>query len=379
MAAKTTRPALLDAALVALLLGLCLGTFATELTTGLALAAALLWGRRSELAPWWPPLLLLAAALAVAAAPGPLADWREVVGRVWPFAPLLAVPALLAEHRPDTRARLADIGLWAAGLLGLAGAVQAALTQAAATGPFSHHLTLGYALVPPLAVAAARRRWLPLLGCGIGVLASGASGPLLAAAVALAAATRIPPGLSLAAGVGAALAVMRGLQQGAAPDGDLAQRVLLWRTGARVAEAAPWGTGPTGFREAASVAQHALQPGFHFPLHAHDSVLQLAAVAGMGAWIALAVLVATLWRRTDRAGRAVLAGLAVGALTQDVLGDLEVVRAAAVWLAWGAVAAAEPARHPAVPSRAALLAHTGLGHSTPSAAGGAVLGGTSSC
>ena len=86
------------------------------------------------------------------------------------------------------------------------------------------------------------------------------------------------------------------------------------------------------------MVQQALQPGFHFPLHAHDSALQLGALVGLGGWVALAWLCWEAWQRTDRAGRTLLAALAVGALTQDVLGDLEVARAAAAWVAWGVVA-----------------------------------------
>ena len=119
---------------------------------------------------------------------------------------------------------------------------------------------------------------------------------------------------------------------------DVQQRAVLWASGAWLTLDRPLGVGTGHFRQADGAVQQALQPGFHFPLHAHDSALQLGALVGLGGWVALAWLCWEAWQRTDRAGRALLAALAVGSLTQDVLGDLEVTRAAAAWLAWGMVA-----------------------------------------
>ena len=116
---------------------------------------------------------------------------------------------------------------------------------------------------------------------------------------------------------------------------------MLWSTGAALAAEQPLGTGPLGFREPAARVQEALEPGFYFPLHAHDAALQVASLAGFGALLAWVWLGTTLWQQTDRAGRAALAALLVGGLTQDTFGDLEVVRAL---LAWAMLSGNPPAR-----------------------------------
>ncbi len=324
-----------DAALILLFCGLVAGTFATELTTGLAVALALLVGDRARMKAPAAALCVLGAALLLAApqnvaAGGELAALREVPGRLWPLAPLLVVPALAAAPA----ARVERIGLSAAALVGLVAVGQRVITGAdTVAGPFSHHLTLGYALVVPLVVALSRRRWALAIGCGAGVVAAGGAGPVLAAAVGALGALLVAPSWALVAGVGATLGGIAAL----AGDAELHQRVVLWDSGAWLALDRPAGAGLASFRPSLALAQDALEPGFHFPLHAHDSSLQLAVLAGLGSWIALAWLWLWLWRRSGRAGRAALAALAVGSLTQDVLGDLEVARSLSAWLAWSAL------------------------------------------
>lgn len=315
-----------------LLVGLGLGTFGTELTTGLALAGAILGGERRRMGRLGGPVLLLAACFLLAAPLGGPGAWREVLGRAWPLAPLLALPALARQREADVE----RLGLLAALLPALWGLGQALLADTPGRGPFSHHLTLGYALIPPLAVAAHRRRWALAAALALGVASTGGSGPLLAAAVALAGALLVPPGAALAGGLALALgAIGLGASRGLPA---LHERAVLWTTGGTLALQHPTGTGTGAFRAAAATAQARIEPAFHFPLHAHDSALQLAALVGLGGWLALAWLAWSLWARADRAGRATLAALAVGGLTQDLLGDLEVARAAAVWLAWSTLA-----------------------------------------
>ena len=62
-------------------------------------------------------------------------------------------------------------------------------------------------------------------------------------------------------------------------------------------------------------------------------------MAGLGA---LAWLVATGIHKGERGAAAGLAGVLVGGLTQDVLGDLEVARATWTWLAVGLWTAIPP-------------------------------------
>ena len=112
---------------------------------------------------------------------------------------------------------------------------------------------------------------------------------------------------------------------------ELDQRVVLWESGVAVALDQPLGAGPLGVREALGIAQEGLRPGFYFPLHAHDTVLQAAAMAGPAMWLCWAWLGVSLWRHTGRAGQAALAALLVGGSTQDTFGDLEVVRSFLVW------------------------------------------------
>ena len=326
----------LAAVLVLLLtLGLVLGTAPLEIATGLVAALALLRMLRGESKPdadFWPPLLLLLL-LSLATVPTSAAPLgtalRAALEPVWAWSPLLLLPAL--SLRPPQVERATRVGLGAAGLLGAAALVRSFYLgqlpwELPARGLFSHHLTLGYALLPPLAVALQRRRWLPALGMVAGVVAAGSSGPALALAVILGGLLVGP----LAALLGGALAAV-GLVASLATDPQVHERALLWTSGALLALSRPMGTSAAGFREAVAPVQDALSPGFYFPLHAHDTALQAAAVAGLGAWVVWGWLLWTLWRRGGTAGRLAIAALLVGGTTQDTLGDLEVVRALCVW------------------------------------------------
>ena len=107
---------------------------------------------------------------------------------------------------------------------------------------------------------------------------------------------------------------------------------MLWSAGAQIVVDDPFGVGVNDIRAASAVAQNAIEPGFFFPFHAHDSTLHIADVMGWGGLAAIAWLMVQLWQTTDRVGRSMLAALAVGSLTQDTLGDLEVCRAMCVWV-----------------------------------------------
>jgi hypothetical protein len=114
---------------------------------------------------------------------------------------------------------------------------------------------------------------------------------------------------------------------------------VLW-TGGLASLGTP--TGPGGYAAASALAYDRLEPGFWFPNHAHDSAIQLLAVLGPAGLCAQIWLGAVALRVPRDAPLAVgaaagLVGVAVGALTQDTLGDLEVARAAWVWIALAAV------------------------------------------
>ncbi|RME28138.1 MAG: hypothetical protein D6798_03100, partial [Deltaproteobacteria bacterium] len=149
------------AALLLMFCGLAAGTFATELTTGLGLGLALLRGDRRRMREPASALGVLGLALLLAVPQGGgrdevLAAIREVPGRLWPFAPLLVVPALTGVRLR----RVEEAGLAAAAVVGMAAVVQRLVSgEPEVSGPFSHHLTLGYALGVPLIVSVHRRRW----------------------------------------------------------------------------------------------------------------------------------------------------------------------------------------------------------------------------
>lgn len=303
--------------LLLLFAALPLGTSALEITTGLALAGALWTGRRqlSESGDLLIPVALIGIALQIAS-PGVAA-----LGKLWPLALVLAVPILAdTEHRE----RAVRLGLVSAALVGVGSMLTAGSWPA--LGPFSHHLTLGYALIPPFAVAVHRRSWRCAAGIGVGILASASSGPVLSAGLVVAT-LWWSPATALLGGAAVSLFLISALSHQPA----LAERAVLWSAGAAVAVEHPVGAGVTSVRAAMVAAQDHLSPGFYFPYHAHDSALQAAAMSGMAIWIGLVWLLWSLWQRTDTGGRAALVGVIVGGMTQDTLGDLEVIRALCAW------------------------------------------------
>ena len=345
---------LVGPAVVLVFLSLSLGPFALELATEAALLAAALWGAREG--PLLPPVIAVCLALLASTLSAGLDGGVEALRLCWALALLVALPPLFA--RPGAaawRPRAWSWGLGAAALVGCGSVVELAvawstgadLSDGGARGPFSHHLTLGYALLPPLAAALHARRFALAAPIALGALASLGLGPALCAALVLVSVVA-SPAVGLGLGLVATLALIAGLSH-LDPSGEVGQRALLWTSGAEVVAAAPGGVGAGEARGALALAQDRLQPGFHFPLHAHDSALQVGVWAGVGGWVAWAWLLVTLWRRTHRAGRAALVGVGVGALTQDTLGDLEVVRALSAWAllplapGWG-----EPAQVPVV-------------------------------
>ncbi len=321
-----------------------LGTTPLEIATLLAAGALMLRSERRVQPLLAPALAFCACVVLASAVDGAGAAWRS--GLVaWAWALALIVPGARAAVPSAWVARLEAVGFGAAGLASAWALAEVGLAGVPpwvrpADGPFSHHLTLGYGLLPPLMAALERRRWGVAVGLALGVMAAGSSGPLLALVVG-GAAFVAPASVALGGGVGVAMGAVVLL----AGDAELWERAVLWTAGAEVGLAEPGGLGVARVREATAAAQHALVPGFHFPAHAHDSALQAAALAGFGAWVALAWLLVSMWRSTSRGGRAAIAALAVGGLTQDTFGDLEVVRALCLWALWSAgEGPAEPPR-----------------------------------
>ncbi|MEC7948287.1 MAG: hypothetical protein VX265_12040 [Myxococcota bacterium] len=323
-----------QAALVLLFLLLPLGTTPMECATLLVAGAALASRRRIHQPLLAPAVMLFASSLVAADGIEPSQLWSATIG-AWTWALLVFAPPAFAGLSAAGRARIEQVGLAAASAAGLWAVVEtvvggAAPWHAPVDGPFSHHLTLGYALLAPLARSLWTRRWWSAFLIGLGIGCAGASGPLLSTGV-LVAALVLPPAAALTGGVGVALMAVLAL----AGDAELAQRVVLWTAGADVALDHPHGAGLAGVRPATALAQTAVAPGFHFPFHAHDSALQAAAVGGWAGWVAAAWALFALWRHTDRPGRAAIAAAVVGGLTQDTLGDLEVTRALCAWAILG--------------------------------------------
>ena len=308
-----------------------LGTALLEIATALALAAALVRPARSGW-PYAAPIALIACCSLVATRPTDLASLRAALGPLWALALCLAIPRLAIPPRA------LQLGVLSAIVVAAVAIVQAVLMAgrgepALATGTFSHHLTLGYALVPPFAIVVYQelglgpwlRRAAVVLLAG-GIVASGGQGPLFALGLVLLA-HWMRPVAALAVGVVANLVGVIVL-----PSLLVEQRAILWTSGAQVLALPGAGVGQSGFRAALASAEQAVQPGFYFPLHAHDSLLQIGLTIGFGAWIAWAALLMMMWERTGRAGRVAIAGVVVGGLTQDTLGDLEVIRALTAWV-----------------------------------------------
>jgi hypothetical protein len=308
-----------------------LGAAPLEIATALALALAL-FRPTHRVWPYLAPLALITCCSVVAALPEDVAAVRLAVGPLWALALCLALPRL------DVPVRALRVGVLSACAVA-AIAVGQAIAQVAqgddalAKGLFSHHLTLGYALIPPLAIVvhhelgiSALLRRAALVSLAGGIIASGGQGPVLALAVVILA-HWMRPIWALAVGVAANLVGVIVL-----PSTLLEQRAVLWTSGAKVLALPGVGVGQNGFRSALATAEHAVQPGFYFPLHAHDSILQIGLAIGLGGWIAWAALLLLLWERSSRGGRVAIAAVVVGGLTQDTLGDLEVIRALTAWV-----------------------------------------------
>ena len=110
---------------------------------------------------------------------------------------------------------------------------------------------------------------------------------------------------------------------------ELAERAVLWTGGLTVGLGSP--AGPGSYPAVSAPVYDALQRGFWFPNHAHDSATQLLAVLGPAGWLCGLLWVAALFDGFGAGAAAGLAGVCIGSLTQDTLGDLEVVRAAVTW------------------------------------------------
>ena len=328
------RVGLARAALYGLAPACALGTFASEITVGVALAVALGLGALGA-APFrmlGGPWLLAYAAVWFLMVPVS-GNFHEGIGHVWPLAPLLVIPMLRGVDGVDAEPSI-RAGLWAAAGLGLWGAAEGTMREA--HGPYSHHLTLAYALLPPLGVALQRRSALAL-PMVLGVLGSRSSGALVALAVT--AVLGVWAGFDEARGrsgarwrgptgalLGMALTVL-GLPF--ADPTEVHSRAILWTGGLRVAQDGP--VGPGGYPAASALIYDKLEPGFWFPNHAHDSATQVYAVLGPAGWLC-ALLLVTAWFEGFGVGAAAgLAGVCVGSLTQDNFGDLEVIRAITVW------------------------------------------------
>ena len=180
-------------------------------------------------------MVAVAVCFAFAAMGRGSAVWLEAAGRCWPLLGVIAVPMLIGGDEggasPLGKRRLQELeglGLIAAGIAGLWALVEVGLQGRwpwlqGVDGPFSHHLTLGYALLIPLARALRSRAWGLAAVIGIGVGCAGASGPLLSALVLVVALTGRPL-LALVGGAMLAVGIM--LLLGVDP--ELYQRVVLW-------------------------------------------------------------------------------------------------------------------------------------------------------
>jgi hypothetical protein len=264
--------------------------------------------------------------------PTDLASLRLAIAPLWALALCLAIPRLPVSPRAFQLGVLSAVVV--AGIAIVQGVIQESQGgPALAKGTFSHHLTLGYALVPPFAMVMHQelglgpwwRRGAVILLAG-GIVASGGQGPLLALVLVLLA-HWMRPVVALVVGVVANLLGVVVL-----PSNLVEQRAVLWTSGADVLAQPGVGVGQADFRTALATAEQSVQPGFYFPLHAHDSALQIGLTTGLGAWIAWAALVLLMWEKTGRAGRIAIAAVVVGGLTQDTLGDLEVIRALTAWV-----------------------------------------------
>lgn len=312
-----------EALVLGVLVALPWSTAFQEVAIALLLAAALADGRARRFLrlDWAVPALATAGAWALASMAS--ANPHEGFGHAWLLAPLVALAGL--DDDAQSARRRESVGLFAAAAAaGLV--VGQAVWGAVATGAFSHHLTAAYALVVPFGVAMSRRRWGLAGVLAAGVLATRSDAAPIALLAAAAVSQGVRPVVALAGGAALTLA---GLRWGAGAE-ELRQRAVLWTGGLSVQ---PGHAGAGGYRAASAGAYDRLSPGFWFPNHAHDSFIQLAATAGAAAWVATLALVVAVFQRGPPAAVPGLVGILVGGLTQDTLGDLEVARAAWVWLA----------------------------------------------
>jgi hypothetical protein len=313
-----------EALLVALFVALPLSTAAQELTLALALLYGLTRPTRARLGhePWGRAALAAAVVwILLAMMSGNL---HEGLGHAWLLAPLVAIPAVLGDD-DAARARVERIGLLAAGVAAAWGIGQRALGGVGTAG-LSHHLSLAYALLVPLGVAMATRRWGTAAVLAAGVFATGSEGAVVALGVTATAALSRRPLPALAVGTATMLALLW-----LADANELHERAILWTGGLTIAGGGA--VGPGAYAAASGPAYDTLSPGFWFPNHAHDSAIQLLAVLGPAGLVAMLGLALLALRHGAVGPAAGLAGVLVGALTQDVLGDLEVARAAWAWLA----------------------------------------------
>ena len=319
-------------ALILVVLCLPLGAAPCEWAAGIALATAL-FSRTRRHQPLLGPVLAVCFSLLIPSLPYGSSGVLAVLGKTWPLVLLVALPPILAslERTDQTLMDVRRIGLLAA-----AGAALWAMGQVisqgqlpweqAARGPFSHHLTLGYALLPATAVAIHSRTWLLSVVLGAGVLASGASGPMLGLALIIAS-MWLSPLRCLFAGLGISLLIMSVLIM----EPDLQIRLTHWTAGAQLTLESGLGQGPIDSIRQFQLTESQLSSTVRPEQHAHDSALQWGILGGVGAWLAWIWLLTQLWSLSGEAGRVSIAVLCVGALTQDVFGDLEVVRALCAW------------------------------------------------
>ncbi len=304
-------------ALGALLLSLSFGATVHEVAAiGGAVTALVLLARgvRPDLGPLAGPAVLVAVGWMVMAL-APEGSSSTSARRVWTLAPVVLVPVLLAASGPLPWARIL---------------VFAALPAALVGGVQDHHLTWAYCGAILAAAAWGTGLWWAALIFAGSVLSTGALGGGVALVVALAvceadrrAGARASL-LALGAGVACTLAALWVLPWERA----LVDRVILWTGGARLL--ADGGVAPGAWRSAVDGHHMALEPSFFFPHHAHDAFIQAAAEAGPGAWVALAWAGWIVWTQGESWLRGALAALVVGAMTQDVVGDVEVLRTALV-------------------------------------------------
>ena len=309
-------------------MSLPLGVTSIEVANGIAAAitvALVLSGSPFQpISLMGPAALLIVGWIATSFGAG---DAETVIRRAWSLSTVWLLPTLLtvAPARP-----------WAV----LGGAVVAVLAALAcvqglsgpATALFDHHLTYAYATVPPMLVLSGREdrwRWLAV-PMGLAILATRSEGAIAAAlgGFVVLHATRH---WGRTAGAGVAVGSMGGvlLALNAVPTSALYERAVLWTAGARVGLRG--GTPLGSWRSIIDHEHWLLDASFHFPHHAHDTALQALADAGPGAWFALAWLCLIAWRARSASLLGIGTALAIGGLTQDVLGDLEVLRASVVW------------------------------------------------